>query len=298
MRKHEEVAAAMDRQGLDPDHEMAQDATGMYPLKQAIALKHYVLTLLLPAAVIHILGFGSVYGLLRSNGLGDVTLLVAASLPGLLLSSLFLLMARRDDLRRLGRSFFTRYERGRRFVIGLVISWTASVAFLFFVSYRWNLLSLWPATILLAAGLILGNTVLVWLNYELSSYIMFGVLTWLVSVVSFSIFDLLVLSSFLARFSWSWVVSQTGSFVLAVLFAFFTNRLFVFSERGNFWVDMVLFFASRIVSTLVFEFGAMYVLINLLQQNRELSKFFGSFLVTIANYFISKYFVFRKRGKA
>ncbi|NLF21439.1 MAG: GtrA family protein, partial [Clostridiaceae bacterium] len=89
-----------------------------------------------------------------------------------------------------------------------------------------------------------------------------------------------------------------GSFVLAVLFAFFTNRLFVFSERGNFWVDMVLFFASRIVSTLVFEFGAMYVLINLLQQNRELSKFFGSFLVTIANYFISKYFVFRKRGKA
>lgn len=106
MRKHEEVAAAIDRQGLDPDHEMAQDATGMYPLKQAIALKHYVLTLLLPAAVIHILGFGSVYGLLRSNGLGDVTLLVAASLPGLLLSSLFLLMARRDDLRRLGRSFY------------------------------------------------------------------------------------------------------------------------------------------------------------------------------------------------
>ncbi len=278
---------------IEPSHEATLDGTGMYPLRRKIAFKTYLITLLIPAAVIHLLVFFALQAFLKRFALSDLALSLASGLPALFLSSLYLFIARKADWREQGLKFFTRYERGRRFVIGTVISWTGAIGFLYFVFLRWGILTLAQTHAVLALGLIVGNLILIRLDYELSSYIMFGVLTWIVSVLSFSIADRLVLASPLGAYAWSWNVSQTISFILAVLFAFVTNRLFVFSSRSGFWRDMLGFFSGRILATLVFEYGTLFVMINLLKQNRELAKFIGSFLVTIANYFISKYFVFR-----
>lgn len=276
-----------------PDHETVTDGTGMYPLKERIRWKSYLLTLLLPAAFIHLLLFGTAYMVFRSRDLGRGAMISVCSIPPLLISSLFLLQARREDFKDLKLKYFSAYERGRRFVIGLVISLAASGGFLYFTVYHWQLFSLPIAHLLLAAALLFGNMVLIFLSYELASYIMFGILTWLVSVVSFSIFDGILKASPLRDFEYAWLIAQTLSFVLCVMFAFITNRLFVFTKKGNFWMDMLRFFGSRIVSTLIFEVGAMYVLINLMHVDNVISKFVGAFLVTIANYFLSKFFVFR-----
>lgn len=276
-----------------PGHAAELDGTGMYPMKKRINIKSFIVALLLPAALIHILSFWALYASFRRPGPDRPAAMTLVSLLPLVLSSLYLFMARRPQWSRSGMKFFTRYERGRRFVIGLVISFAAAGGFLYFVVAKWHILTLGTATMLLAFCLLCGNVILTYMPYELASYIMFGVLTWLVSVVSFSVFDGMIKLSPLSGFAYSWTISQTGSFILCVLFAFVTNRVFVFTQKGSFMADMLKFFGSRIVSTLVFEVGAMYILINLLHVDNVISKFVGAFLVTIANYFLSKFFVFR-----
>lgn len=279
------------------EHEQTTDGTGMYPLKKPIHLKTYLAGLMLPAALIHVISFWGLYSFLRHRSLEHVTFLLACSIPPLLLSSLYLLLARRDDIKRIGRRYFSRYERGRRFVIGLVISWAASGAWIYYVVERWQILSLPAGTMLLAAALLCGNVILTRMTYELASYIMFGILTWLIGVVSFTVCHELLLLSPLHSFKYNWLIAQVISFVLCVLFAFITNRVFVFSNKGNFWMDMVRFFGSRIVSTLAFEVAPMHILIDWMHVDDVIAKFVGAFLVTIANYFLSKFFVFRGRGE-
>lgn len=276
-----------------PEHEERLDGTGMYPLKEPLPLKPYFLTLMLPAAFIHLLLFAVLYALTLARGTSGTPLMLVTSIPPLLLAWLFLLLRRKNDISVLGKSWFTRYERGRRFVISLVISLGASGAFLYYAVMRWQLFSLPLGHVLLAAALICGNLLLTWMPYELASYIMFGVLTWLVGVVSFTVLDGLIKLTPWGTYAYIWLIPQTISFILCVLFAYLTNRAFVFTKKGGFFSDMIRFFGSRIVSTLVFEVLPMYALINILDTDEVIAKFVGAFLVTIANYFISKFFVFR-----
>mgnify|MGYP001308170390 CR=1 FL=1 len=274
-------------------HEAEQDGTGMYPLKEKIKLLPYLLKLMLPAALIHLLSFWALYSSGKSRGTEGTALLLRSSILPFILASLYLLFMNRSAIRETGRRYFTRFERGRRFVIGCVISLAAAGAVLYYVVYLWELLSLPAAHLFLAAALIAGNLILTVLSYELASYLMFGILTWLISVGSFTALDALLNASPLKDFSYTWMIAQTGSFILAVLFAFLTNRSLVFTKKGNFLSDMLRFFGSRIFSTLFFEALPMYILINLLNVDNVISKFVGAFLVTIANYFLSKFFVFR-----
>ncbi len=279
-------------QHLDNRHQSEMDGTGMYPLIEPISLKTYFLTTLLPAAVIQALSFLLLEAFLKNRGLSDLQMVLGAGLPSLLLATLYVILTRRDDIKKLGTAFFTRYELGRRMVIGIVISWGASFAFVYFAYYRWQLAGLTTVMLLLVAALVVGNLIIAWISYELASYILFGVLTWLVSVISFSLTDRLVLASPIGPWTWSWLISKTVSFILAVLFAFVTNRMLVFTVKGEFWRDLVSFFSGRILTTLVFEYGTLFVMVNLLSLDRELANFVGSFLVTIANYFVSKYLIF------
>ncbi len=279
-------------QVLDQRHEARMDGTGMYPLKQPIDLKTYLLTTLLPAGVIHVLSFLLLEAFLGGRGLGQLALVLVTGLPSLFLATLYVVLTQREAIKRLGTAFFTRYEEGRRLVIGAVISWGASFGFVYFVYYRWELAGLTAVMLLLAAALLLGNLIIAWITYELASYILFGLLTWLVSVISFGLTDRLVLASPIGPWAWSWLISKTVSFILAVLFAFVTNRMLVFEAKGEFWRDLLSFFSGRILTTLVFEYGTLFVMVNLLSLDRELANFVGSFLVTIANYFVSKYLIF------
>lgn len=135
-------------------------------------------------------------------------------------------------------------------------------------------------------------------KYEMLSYVFFGVLTTLVNLVIYTILESILGQS-------NWYLSNLPAIVLAILFAYVTNRSFVFESDGNFWFEMLKFFGARILVSLVFEYGTIYLLYDLLHFDTQLDlvifriswfKVISMLLVLAANYIASKVFVFRKNN--
>lgn len=89
--------------------------------------------------------------------------------------------------------------------------------------------------------------------------------------------------------------SNVLSWAAAVLFAFVTNKLWVFASPD--WALAVLvpeflkFIAARLL-TLLMDMGFMHVAVRKLHWNEKLAKVGSNVLVVIANFFASKWFVF------
>ncbi|GFI03382.1 MAG: GtrA family protein [Lachnospiraceae bacterium] len=92
-------------------------------------------------------------------------------------------------------------------------------------------------------------------------------------------------------------IANILSWIVAVAFAYVTNRKFVFkSKEKNIFKEGMQFSASR-VSTLVLDMVVMFVMVTLMGIHDGISKITSAVLVTIANYIISKFFVFKKKEK-
>ena len=123
-------------------------------------------------------------------------------------------------------------------------------------------------------------------------YLFFGGLTTLVSfAVYFSAYHYLSLSA-----GWSNVISWG----CAVLFAFVTNKPFVFHSRD--WScsvvlpELAKFIGSRLFSGLL-ETAFLAVTVDLLQLHNLSMKLIASVAVVILNYIFSKLIVFRTANK-
>lgn len=124
-------------------------------------------------------------------------------------------------------------------------------------------------------------------KYELIAYIIFGILTTVVDWIVYYI---------LSGLGVNYIINSIISWTVAVLFAFITNKLFVFDSKRlkNIFRELVLFVLSRL-STLVINLAGMYVLISLLKLNEFISKAILSILVVILNYIFSKLFIFKTK---
>ena len=124
---------------------------------------------------------------------------------------------------------------------------------------------------------------------EVLAYIFFGICTTLVNIVVFQVCTALL--------RWNWALSNILAWILSVLFAFFTNKLFVFQTKGSgskriLW-ETVTFFGARILSLGVDMVG-MWLLLDLLHVNSLLSKILVNVVVIVVNYILSKFVIFRK----
>ena len=121
---------------------------------------------------------------------------------------------------------------------------------------------------------------------EIINYLIFGVLTTLVSILSYAFFTRLI--------NFDYVISNILSWILSVTFAFFTNQKYVFkTSSSNKIKDMFKFYLSRLTS-LGIELITMYILVTLLSLNDMISKIIVQFIVIVLNYVLSKLFVFKK----
>ncbi len=92
-------------------------------------------------------------------------------------------------------------------------------------------------------------------------------------------------------------IANVLSWIGAVLFAYVTNRIFVFESKStSVFKEFTSFVGSRVL-TLLLDMGTMYVLVTVLAVNENISKIFAMVLVTVGNYVISKIFVFKKGSK-
>lgn len=123
---------------------------------------------------------------------------------------------------------------------------------------------------------------------EIIVYGIFGVLTTIVSFGSFQI-----LRTLFENINES--ILNTISIVISIIFAYFTNRKYVFkSKEKNILKELGLFFISRGFSAL-FEIGAFFILNELIKMDGLISKAIVSVFVIIMNYIMSKIVVFKKR---
>lgn len=120
---------------------------------------------------------------------------------------------------------------------------------------------------------------------ETFRYLVFGVLTVVVNIVSYR-----VLASVCGS-----IVSNTAAFFIAVLFAYWTNSTFVF-RVGHTWKNFVQFMGMR-VGTLAVDDGGMWLLLKW-GCNDIASKCVVNVAIIIINYIASKTVIFRKQGKA
>jgi len=123
---------------------------------------------------------------------------------------------------------------------------------------------------------------------EILSYLFFGGWTFLVSVLSYALF---VTYCHLHE-----LFANVVSWIIAVLFAFLTNRIWVFQASTNgikeYLKQMVTFFVGRI-STLLIEEAILCVFITWLAYPSVAVKIVAQVVVIVLNYVISKLWVFK-----
>ena len=99
-------------------------------------------------------------------------------------------------------------------------------------------------------------------------------------------------------FGWDPYMANVASILLAVIFAYAVNKLFVFRTHcENAFVlvrEMLSFFAARGL-TMILEDVGFRVAHGVMQLSPMLSKIMISVFVLVANYVLSKLFVFRKK---
>lgn len=96
-------------------------------------------------------------------------------------------------------------------------------------------------------------------------------------------------------------VSNITSTALAIIFAYVTNKLYVFASRTTtrqeLYTEFMKFIGSRL-ATMLLEIGGVFLFVNILGQDSNLGKAETIVIVVIANYFLSKFLVFRKNKQA
>lgn len=125
---------------------------------------------------------------------------------------------------------------------------------------------------------------------EAISYLFFGVLTTAVDFVSYFIFTRL--------FSINEVLAHVLSQAVAILFAYITNKLFVFEGKTNTLFELIVqfvkFVSCRLV-TMVINSAMFAFMIDIMHIPDIISKVVVSIVVIILNYVFSKLIIFRKR---
>ena len=120
-------------------------------------------------------------------------------------------------------------------------------------------------------------------------YLVFGALSTVLNIVVFAI------CAKLARLSTT--ISNTIAWIAAVLFAYVTNKIYVFNSKTTGIKDLVReilsFFGARI-ATLVLETAFLWVVIDKLGFNDIFMKIISNIIVIILNFVFSKIFIFKK----
>ncbi len=125
-------------------------------------------------------------------------------------------------------------------------------------------------------------------NQELVNYVIFGVLTTLVNLITYRIFTLMKFNLFM---------SVLLAWLCATVFSFISNKLFVFkSKQWSFHVlgkELSLFLSACIFSLGV-DLVDMWIMVDLLMISDMIAKFISNVIGTIINYILRKFLVFKK----
>lgn len=120
-------------------------------------------------------------------------------------------------------------------------------------------------------------------------YVFFGIWTTAVNVIFYDVFY--------NRFRVSNIFSTIIAWVAAVMFAFITNKLFVFNSKSFGWktlkYELFTFVTCRLL-TGILDMGIMIVSVDLMHGNGTIWKLISNIFVVILNYVASKLVIFKR----
>lgn len=135
-----------------------------------------------------------------------------------------------------------------------------------------------------------------WIKYEeIIAYLIVGVLTTIVSWGAKFIANFLLYDNTLYPTGTQNLVLSIINWTAGVIFAYFTNRKYVFKSHEPMLQEIPKFVLSR-VSTLILDAIVMQVL-GMMGVNLIVATLISSVLVIIGNYVFSKIFVFNGKEK-
>jgi putative flippase GtrA len=120
---------------------------------------------------------------------------------------------------------------------------------------------------------------------ELVLYVVFGAFTFFVNIAVYFLFEDVLGVNYL--------ISNIIAWFFSVLFAYITNRIWVFESKSpNILKEMALFFGGRIFSGVV-DTALMYLFIDVMMIGDTISKIVVQIIVIVLNYIFSKLIVFK-----
>lgn len=130
-------------------------------------------------------------------------------------------------------------------------------------------------------------------NKETVNYVIFGCLATIVNLIAFN------LSYYVLNIGKTTAPATIIAWVVAVIFAFFTNKTFVFESKTNTKKELareaVLFFSARLFSCFVTVVG-MWLLVDLTHIfSAGIGKIVNSVIELTLNYVFSKLIIFKKK---
>lgn len=122
-------------------------------------------------------------------------------------------------------------------------------------------------------------------------YLIFGVLTTLVNIIAYWLCAHII--------GLATMPSTVIAWALAVLFAYVTNRKWVFDSQSvktaEIIVECAKFFLARLATGVV-DWLCMFVFVDILMQNDIIVKIAANIIVIVLNYVASKLIIFKKKG--
>ncbi len=125
---------------------------------------------------------------------------------------------------------------------------------------------------------------------ELITYIFFGGLTTLINIIAYYILGIIL--------NLPTVFSVVAAWIIAVFFAYFTNKIYVFNSRSfklNVLVKEMSSFLFFRLASLGVDVLIMIIFVDYLNCDKLITKIAANVVVVIMNYLASKLFIFKKK---
>lgn len=133
------------------------------------------------------------------------------------------------------------------------------------------------------------NNIKIILNKETISYVIFGILTTIINLISYYFFSNII--------SINYLISNIISWIISVSFAYVTNKLYVFNSKDKnkdvVIKEFIKFVNCRLTSGVI-EMILLFLLVDMIKVNDIISKFVIGVIVVVLNFIFSKIFVFQK----
>ncbi len=142
------------------------------------------------------------------------------------------------------------------------------------------------------------------LKGEIGLYLFFGILTTLVNIICFQVFGLIFGKN-------AYLLSNAVSWVIAVAFAYVTNKIWVFKSKS--WsvdvikTEMPAFLSARVFSLILEEIGLWLMIdifkfekfsfefLSVLITGSLIAKLIMQVIVVLSNYIFSKFLIFKDK---